>query len=64
MSKELRHIKIACTVHSSDNLPEKNGEQMYADDVIEEMQDVIGVALDTWYQQRGRELLATEPMVI
>jgi len=64
MSKELRHIGIACTVHSPEHLPTKDGEQMYADDVVEEMQDVIGAALDAWYQQRGRELLATEPMVI
>lgn len=64
MSKELRRIEIACTVHSPDNLPTKDGEQMYADDVVEEMRETVEAAITDWYQRRGRELLATEPMVI
>ncbi|MHB9857634.1 hypothetical protein [Streptomyces sp. YIM S03343] len=64
MSKELRRIEIACTVHSSDRLPTKDGEQMYADDVVEEMRELLGAALDDWYRRRGHELLAVEPMVI
>lgn len=64
MSKELRRIEIACTVHSPDHLPVKDGEQMYADDVVEEMRDAIEAALNAWYGQRGNQLLATEPMVI
>lgn len=64
MSKELRRIEIACTVHPSDHLPEKDGEQMYADDVVSEMRDVIQATLDAWYQQRGHELLTYEPLVI
>ncbi|MGW0821821.1 hypothetical protein [Streptomyces sp. NPDC002845] len=63
MSKEARHIEIACTVHSPDNLPLKDGEQMYADDVIGEMQDVVSAALTEWYQQRGHQLLTHEPLV-
>lgn len=64
MSKELRHIEIACTVHSPDNLPVKGGEQMYADDVVQEMRATVTAALDDWYRRRGHELLATEPMVL
>ncbi|MGW5477685.1 hypothetical protein [Streptomyces sp. NPDC004008] len=63
MSKELRRIEVACTVHSAEHLPQKDGEQMHADDVIEEMRDAITAALDDWYQQRGHELLATEPLI-
>lgn len=63
MSKELRHIEIACTVHSPDNLPEKDGEQMYADDVIEEMRDAVQAAMNVWYRERGHELLTHEPFV-
>jgi hypothetical protein len=63
VSKELRHIEIACTVHSPDNLPIENGEQLYADDVVAEMRDVITAALTVWHQQRGHQLLAGEPLV-
>lgn len=63
MSKEMRNIGIGFTVHSSEHLPEKDGEQMYADDVATEMIDVINAALDTWYAQRGKDLLACEPIV-
>ncbi|WP_055526022.1 hypothetical protein [Streptomyces graminilatus] len=63
MSKELRDFTVAATVHSPDNLPHKDGEQMYADDVVEEMRDAVTAALDEWYQRRGHELLACEPLV-
>lgn len=63
MSKELRRLGIAVTVHSPDNLPQRDGEQMYADDVMGEMQDAVTAAIDAWYQQRGHELLACEPLV-
>jgi hypothetical protein len=63
VSKELRHVEIACTVHSVDNLPTESGEQVYADDVVAEMRDVITAALTVWYQQRGRQLLASPPLV-
>ncbi|MFF9215616.1 hypothetical protein [Streptomyces viridosporus] len=63
MSKERRHVEIACTVHSPDNLPAKDGEQMYADDVVQEMREVVSAALDEWYKRRGHELLTYEPLV-
>ena len=63
MSKELRRIEIACTVHSSEHLPVKDGEQMYADDVIAELSDVVQAAVTAWYEQRGHDLLACEPDV-
>lgn len=63
MSKELRRIAISCTVHSSEHLPAKDGEQMYADDVIEEMRDAVQAAVTAWYEQRGNQLLACEPDV-
>lgn len=64
MSKELRSIGISCTVHSPEHLPVKDGEQMYADDVVEEMRESLTAALDDWYRRRGHELLTHEPMVI
>lgn len=64
MSKELRRVEISCTVHSPDHLPVKDGEQMYADDVVEEMREALGAALDDWYRRRGHELLTHEPFVI
>ena len=61
MSKELRQLTVAFTVHSSEHLPMKSGEQMYADDVHDEVRDVISTALAAWYGARGHELLACEP---
>lgn len=63
MSKELHDFEIVAIVHSVDNLPLKDGEQMYADDVVQEMREVVIAALDEWYQQRGHELLTHEPLV-
>lgn len=64
MSKELRRIAISCTVHSWEHLPAKeDGEQMYADDVISELSDVVQAAVTAWYEQRGNQLLACEPDV-
>lgn len=64
MSKERRQVEVSCTVHSVDNLPAIDGEQMYADDVETEMRAVIEDALATWYQQRGHQLLASPPLVV
>ncbi len=63
MSKELRGVDIAFTVHSVEHLPEKNGEQMYADDVVAEVQAVVEAAVGEWYARRGQELLASEPLI-
>ncbi|MCZ4509979.1 hypothetical protein O3Q52_17590 [Streptomyces sp. ActVer] len=63
MSKTLTGFNVSFTVHSSEHLPEKNGEQMYADDVAEEVRDVVRAAVYEWYGQRGRDLLACEPDV-
>lgn len=63
MSREFRQLTVAFTVHKSENLPLKDGEQMYADDVCAEISDVIGAALSDWYHARGHELLAGEPIL-
>lgn len=63
MSKTLTGFKVSFTVRSSEHLPEKNGEQMYADDVADEVRDIVRAAVNEWYEQRGRELLACEPDV-
>lgn len=62
MSKEFRQISVACTVNDPEHLPLKNGEQMYADDVIDELGDVVCEAVMAWYRRRGHQLLACEPI--
>lgn len=64
MSRELRHVEVAFTVNKPEHLSFKDGEQMYADDVAEEVRDMVNAALKTWYEARGSELLACEPDVI
>ncbi|MFJ9771179.1 hypothetical protein ACIRVF_08040 [Kitasatospora sp. NPDC101157] len=61
MSRELRHVEVTVTVLDCDHLPEKDGRQMYADDVMDEIRDVVAAALTGWYEQRGHDLLACEP---
>lgn len=63
MSKTLMQITVGFTALDSEHLPEKDGEQMYADDVANEVSDVVQAALTEWYEQRGRDLLACEPIV-
>lgn len=63
MSKERRGVEVAFTVHSPDNLPLKDGEQMYADDVEIEVREAVERAVTEWYQQRGHQLLTHEPLV-
>jgi hypothetical protein len=62
MSKTLTGFNVSFTVYSSEHLPEKNGEQMYADDVADEVRAVVR-RRQRRYEQRGRELLACEPDV-
>lgn len=62
MSKEFRSVSFAFTVNDYERLPEKNGEQMYADDVVDELYDVLCDAIDQWYAERGHELLASPPV--
>ncbi|MFE1925810.1 hypothetical protein ACFW91_24965 [Streptomyces asoensis] len=64
MSKERRDVKVAFTVHSADNLPLKDGEQMYADDVEVEVREAVERAVTEWYQRRGHHLVTYEPMVV
>ncbi|MFJ9847520.1 hypothetical protein ACIRYZ_45305 [Kitasatospora sp. NPDC101155] len=64
MSRELRHVEVTITVLDCEHLPEKNGQQMYADDVVDEIRDVLAAALATWYQQRGHQLLDYEPDIL
>jgi hypothetical protein len=63
MSKTHMTFNVGFTVHSVDNLPEKNSEQMYADDVAAELSDVVQAAVNAWYAERGHQLLACEPIV-
>lgn len=62
MARERRSLEVSILVSKSDHLPQKNGEQMYADDVVQELREVLGKAVDAWYQTRGKELLDTEPL--
>lgn len=62
MSKEFRSVSFAFTVNDYERLPEKNGEQMYADDVVDEIYEVLNESLMDWYAERGHELLASEPV--
>lgn len=63
MSRELRHVQVSFVVNKPENLPLKDGEQMHADDVALEVGDVVKAAVSAWYQARGRELLAHEPLI-
>lgn len=63
MSKTSTGFNVSLLVHSVDNLPEKDGEQMYADDVTAEAREVVEAAITRWYEERGKELLACEPLV-
>jgi hypothetical protein len=63
VSRELRHVEVAVTVLDCEHLPEKHGQQMYADDVVQEIRDIVAAALTGWYEQRGHDLLAHEPIV-
>lgn len=63
MSKEQRSVQIGLVVNDFENLPLKHGEQMYADDVVEEVAAIVHVAVTTWYQIRGHALLACEPIL-
>lgn len=63
MSKEQRHIQVGLVVNDYENLPLKHGEQMYADDVVEEVAAIVNVAVTAWYQIRGHMLLACEPIL-
>lgn len=63
MSKEQRDVKVLFTVHSPDNLPLKDGQQMYADDVEGELRDIVQAAVTEWYQQRGNQLVTYDPLV-
>jgi hypothetical protein len=63
MSKTYMSFSVGFTAYPPDNLPEKDGEQMYADDVAEELSDIVQAAVTAWYEQRGHQLLACEPNV-
>lgn len=62
MSKTFQQFTMGYTVLDCEHLPEKDGEQMYADDVAEELADVIWAAVREWYERRGKDLLACEPV--
>jgi hypothetical protein len=64
VSRELRRVEVTVTVLDCEHLPEKDGQPMYADDVMDEIRNVIAAALTGWYEQRGHDLLAHEPIII
>lgn len=61
MSRTLGDARVCFTVSKPEHLPEKNGEQMYADDVVEELSGALDRFLGTWYTERGHELLSSPP---
>jgi len=63
VSKTYMSFSVGFTANSPDHLPVKDGEPMYADDVAEEISDIVQAALTAWYRQRGHQLLACEPNV-
>jgi hypothetical protein len=63
MSKTHMSFSVGFTALDPEDLPEKNGEQMYADDVAAELSDAVQAAVTAWYEQRGQQLLACEPIV-
>ncbi|MDT0306872.1 hypothetical protein RM780_07830 [Streptomyces sp. DSM 44917] len=63
MSAELRDVRVSFTVRTSEHLPRRDGERMYADDVEEEVRGVVASALRSWYDARGRDLLVCDPGV-
>jgi len=50
-------------VNKPEHLPLKDGEQMYADDVVQELRGVVIAAVSAWYQERGKDLLDFEPLI-
>jgi hypothetical protein len=64
MSKTHMSVRVAFTVNDPEHLPEKNGEQMYSDDVADEIIAVITAAMEKWYVERGKDLLACEPIIV
>ncbi|WP_433426313.1 hypothetical protein ACQP1V_43280 (plasmid) [Microtetraspora malaysiensis] len=60
MSATIIHWKVCATVNDSDHLPEGVG----CDDVTAEITEVLEGAMKTWYEQRGRELLACAPFIV
>jgi hypothetical protein len=63
VSRELRHVEVTVITEKPENLPIKDGQHMYADDVVDELRTAVQTAVDRWYAERGHELLACEPDV-
>ena len=63
MSKTQLDVKVSFVVLDCEDLPPKDGEPMYADDVEVEVRDVVEAAMTVWYRQRGHLLLSHEPFV-
>jgi len=66
MGGEIRRMEVVVTTLDYEKLPphRDTGEQMYANDVVEEVSKVVETALAAWYKHRGRHLLGCEPDVI
>jgi hypothetical protein len=63
MSKTQLSVKVSFVVLDCEDLPPKDREPMYADDVEAEVRDAVEAAMTVWYRERGRLLLSHEPLV-
>ncbi len=59
MSATMTNWTVTATVNDSDHLPEGVGYS----DVTTEISEVLEKAMTDWYEQRGRALLACEPII-
>ncbi|MFG1709215.1 hypothetical protein ACFLIM_39095 [Nonomuraea sp. M3C6] len=59
MSATMTRWSFTASINDSDHLP----EDVSYDDVAAEIHEVVDGALTAWYEKRGRQLLACEPVV-
>lgn len=57
MSKTHMTFGVELTVNDLEDLP----DDMDANDVVDELRDVLQKAANAWYAKRGHQLLACEP---
>jgi hypothetical protein len=63
VSKTQLDVKVSFVALDCEELPKKDGQTMYADDVEVEVRDVVEAAVTDWYRRRGHALVSFEPMV-
>ncbi|QFY09621.1 hypothetical protein GBF35_25850 [Nonomuraea phyllanthi] len=59
MSATITRWSFTATINDSDHLP----EDVSYDEVTAEIEEVVTDALTAWYNERGHQLLACEPVV-